>query len=98
MKARPLQWKRHRCHFVDDGTSEERRGNPAPENQDTSSSSHELPMESRAKVEPGSGKHGVYTHFPKDPKLRNLLEDENNGAFLQKTCWFSRAQSGILVI
>ena len=23
-------------------------------------------MESRAKVEPGSGKHSVYTHFPKD--------------------------------
>ena len=35
--------------------------------QDTSSSSHELPMESRAKVEPGSGTHSVYTHFPKDP-------------------------------
>ena len=26
-----------------------------------------LPMESRAKIEPGSGKHSVYTHFPKDP-------------------------------
>ena len=38
-----------------------------PKDQDTSSSSHELPMESRAKVEPGSGKHSVYTHFPKDP-------------------------------
>ena len=24
-------------------------------------------MEPRAKVEPGSGKHSVYTHFPKDP-------------------------------
>ena len=30
-------------------------------------SSHESPMESRAKVEPGSGKLAVYTHFPKDP-------------------------------
>ena len=29
--------------------------------------SHELPMESRAKVEPGSGKHSVHTHIPKDP-------------------------------
>ena len=28
--------------------------------------SHELPMEPRAKVEPGSGKHSVCTHFPKD--------------------------------
>ena len=34
---------------------------------DTSSSSHELPIESRAKVEPGSGKHSVCTHFPEDP-------------------------------
>ena len=24
-------------------------------------------MESRAKVEPGSGKHSVFTHFPEDP-------------------------------
>ena len=36
------------------------------EHRDTSSSSHELPMLSRAKVESGSGKHSVYTHFPKD--------------------------------
>ena len=28
---------------------------------------NELPMEPRAKVEPGSGEHSVYTHFPKDP-------------------------------
>ena len=34
---------------------------------DTSNSSRELPMELRAKVEPGSGKHSVFTHFPKDP-------------------------------
>ena len=40
--------------------------NPAPKDQDTASSSHEVPMESRAKVEQGSGKHSVYTHFPKD--------------------------------
>ena len=35
--------------------------------QDTCKSSHELPMEPRAKVEPVSGKHSVHTHFPKDP-------------------------------
>ena len=29
------------------------------------SSSHELPMEPRAKVELGSGKHSIYGHFPK---------------------------------
>ena len=41
-------------------------GNPSHEHRDTSSSSHELPMEPRAKVVSGSGKHSVYTHFPKD--------------------------------
>ena len=35
---------------------------------DTSSSSHEPPMEPRAYVEPGLGKHSEITHFPKDPK------------------------------
>ena len=44
----------------------EPRGNLAPEVQDTSSSSHELPMQPRAEVEPNSGKHSVYTHFPKN--------------------------------
>ena len=29
--------------------------------------SYELPMEPRARVVPGLGKHSVYTHFPKDP-------------------------------
>ena len=80
--------------LVDESNPLEPLGNPAPKDQDTSSSSHELPMESRAKVELGSGKHSVYTHFPKRPKLRYLLEDENNKGFLQKTCWYSRAQSG----
>ena len=28
------------------------------------------------------------------PKLWYLLEDKNNKGFLQKTCWYSRAQSG----
>ena len=28
--------------------------------------SHDLPREPRAKVVPGSGKHSIYTHFPKD--------------------------------
>ena len=42
-------------------------GNPEQGSQDTSKSSHELPMEPRAKVEPGSCKHSVYAHFPKDP-------------------------------
>ena len=31
--------------------------------QDSPSSSHELPMEPRAKVVLGPGKHSIYTHF-----------------------------------
>ena len=31
-------------------------------------------MESRAKVEPGSGKHCVHTHFPKDPNCDICLK------------------------
>ena len=41
--------------------------NPEQGSQDTSKSSHELSVEPRAKVDPGSGKHSVFTHFPKDP-------------------------------
>ena len=35
-----------------------------PEHRDTSSSSHELPLELRAKVVPSE--HNIFTHFPKD--------------------------------
>ena len=42
--------------------------------RDTASSSHELPVESRTKVELGSGKHSVYTHFPKDPNCDICLK------------------------
>ena len=31
-------------------------------------------MEPRAKVEPGSGKHNVYTHFPKNPNCDTCLK------------------------
>ena len=41
---------------------------------DTSKSSHGLPMEPRAKVEPGSGKHSLHTHFPKDPNCDICLK------------------------
>ena len=56
-----------RENLVDERCPTEPRGNPAPKDRDTSSSSNELPMESRAKVDPGSGKHSVYTNFPKHP-------------------------------
>ena len=60
--------------FVDESSPSEPRRNPAPKDQDTSSSSHELPVESRAKVEPGSGVHSIYTHFPKDPNCDICLK------------------------
>ena len=50
------------------------RRNPEQGSRDTSKSSHELPMEPRAKVEPGSGKHSVYTHFPKEPNCDICLK------------------------
>ena len=56
-----------RENLVDERTSTEPWSNPEQRSQDTSKSSHELPTEPRPKVEPGSGKHSVYTHFPKDP-------------------------------
>ena len=40
----------------------------------TSSSSHDPPMEPRAHVEPGSGRHSVFTHFPKDPNCEMCLK------------------------
>ena len=45
-------------HLVHESSPSEPRRNPAPKDHDTSSSSHELPMESREKVETGSG-HNV---------------------------------------
>ena len=50
--------------------------------ENLATSSHELPMEPRAKVEPGAGRHSVYTHLPKGPRLRHLLNVENNEGFL----------------
>ena len=43
---------------------------------DTSNSSHELPMEPRAKVELGSGRHTLCSHFPKDPNCDICLKTE----------------------
>ena len=82
-----------RENLVDESSPTEPRGNPAPKDRDTARFSHELPKESRAKVELGSGEHSVHTHFPKDPRCDICLRKNNEG-FLQKTCWYSRAQSG----
>ena len=51
-----------RENLVDESTSTEPWRNPEQGSQDTSKSSHELPMEPRAQVEPGSGNHSVYKH------------------------------------
>ena len=50
--------------------------NPEQGSQDTAKLPHELPMEPRAKVEPGSGEHGVYTHFSKDPDCDICLKTQ----------------------
>ena len=55
----------------------------AQPHQYSPSSSHELPMESRAKVEPGSGKHSVHTHFPKDRNC-DILTRKRTGTVVPK--------------
>ena len=63
-----------RDNLVDESTSTEPWGNPEQRSQDTSTSSHELPMEPRAEVGLGSGMHSVYTHFPKDLNCDTCLK------------------------
>ena len=70
--------------MVDKSSPSELRGNPAPEDQDTSSSSHELPMEWRAQAEPGSGKHSAYTHFPKDPNCDICLKTKITRSYCRR--------------
>ena len=62
-----------------------------PEHRDASSSSHQLPLEPRAKVV--SGKHSILIHFPKDRNCDICLRTKITRV-LQKTHWYSRAQSG----
>ena len=54
------------------------------------SSSHESPMEPRAKVVSGSGKHSVYTHTPKDRNCDICLRTQ----FTRASC---RGRSGTVV-
>ena len=60
--------------FFDERSPSEPRGNPEHGYRDIASSSHELPMESRANVELGSGKRHVFTHFPKKPNCDICLK------------------------
>ena len=48
-----------RAILVDESSPSEPRSNPAPEDQDTSNSSHELPMGSRAKVAQSCGQRDL---------------------------------------
>ena len=63
-----------RENLVDESTSREPWGNPEQGSKDTSTSSHELPLEPQARVEPCLGKHSVYTHFLKDPNCEKCLK------------------------
>ena len=83
-----------RENLVDESSPLEPQGDPSLGHRDTSSSSHELPMESRPKVETGWGKHCVYTHFPKDPNCDICLKTKITRGVLPKTCWYIRTQSG----
>ena len=51
------------------------------------SSSRESASEPQRKVVPG--KHSIYTHFPKGPKLWSMLADQNDKGALHKTHWRS---------
>ena len=62
-----------------------------PEHRDShASSSHEPSLEPMPARSVDLGKHSVYTHFPKGPKLRDLSEDQNYKGTVQKTHWRSR--------
>ena len=52
---------------------------------DTSSSSHDPPMQPRAHVELASGKHSVFTALSEGSELWKMLEDQNNKNFWKKT-------------
>ena len=41
-----------------------------------------------------SGKHSMFTHFPKDRNCDICLRTKNFKGFLQETYWYSRGQSG----
>ena len=53
-----------------------------PEHRDASRSSHESPPEPRTKVV--SGKHSIFTHFPKDRNCDITFENQNFGGSSQK--------------
>ena len=67
-----------------------------PERRDShASSSHEPSLEPTPARSVDQGKHNVYTHFPKRPKLRDLPEDQNYKGAVQKTHWRSHTSCRI---
>ena len=71
------------------------RSSRVPEHRESSSSSHELPLEPRAKVEPS--KHNIFTHFPKDwncdicsrTKIRRASCRRRTGTVVPRAEYFS---------
>ena len=77
--------RRNSSHDLPEWLQEFRHGlvdRKVPERRDASSSSHELPSESRAKVV--SGKHSISTHFPKDRNCDICLRTEITRASCRK--------------
>ena len=70
--------------MIDEGVPEHRR--------ESSSSSHELPSEPRAKVV--SGKHSIFTHFPKDRNCDICLRTKITRASCRKRTGTVVARAG----
>ena len=84
--------------LVDESTSTELLGNPHQGSPDTSKSSHELPIEPRAKVEPGLSRHSEHTHFPKDPNCGICLKTKITRALAEDVLVQSCPERNVLVI
>ena len=63
-----------------------------PEHRESSSSSHELPSEPREKV--ASGKHSIFTHFPKDQNCDICLRTKITRASCRKRTGTVVARAG----
>ena len=64
-----------RENLVDESASEKLRRDSMQRSADTSCSSHHSPMEPRAHVEPGSGEHNVFAHFPRRIRIVKYAEE-----------------------
>ena len=85
-------------NLVDESTSTELWWNSEQRSHDISMSSHELPMESRAKAETGSGRHSVFAHVPKDPNCDICLKTRKRWLLAEDSLTQSCPERNILVI